>query len=105
MKNILVINSGSSSLKFQLIQMPSEKVLASGMVERIGLEGAKAHYKTEDVSATKELEIPDHGAALKKVTDLLMDKERGVIQTPEDINAIGHRVVHGGKHFFKDHRD
>lgn len=101
MKNILVINSGSSSLKFQLIQMPSEKVLASGLVERIGLEGAKAHYKTEDSTTTKELEIPDHGAALKKVTDLLMDEERGVIQAPEDINAIGHRVVHGGNTFSK----
>ncbi|MGA8855094.1 MAG: acetate kinase [Christiangramia sp.] len=101
MKNILVINSGSSSLKFQLIQMPSEKVMASGMVERIGLEGAKAYYKTEDSSITKELEVPDHAVALKTVTDLLMDEERGVIETPEDINAIGHRVVHGGNTFSK----
>ncbi len=101
MKNILVINSGSSSLKFQLIQMPSEKVLASGLVERIGLEGAKTHYTTEDSSTTKELEIPDHGMALKTVTELLMDKERGVIETPEDIDAIGHRVVHGGNTFSK----
>ncbi len=101
MKNILVINSGSSSLKFQLIQMPSEKVMASGMVERIGLEGAKAHYKTDDSSTTKELEIPDHAVALKTVTDLLMDEKRGVIETPDDINAIGHRVVHGGNTFSK----
>ncbi|AVR44417.1 acetate kinase [Christiangramia fulva] len=101
MKNILVINSGSSSLKFQLIQMPSEKVLASGLVERIGLDGAKIHYKTEDSTTSRELEIPDHGAALKKVTDLLMNKESGVIETSEDIDAIGHRVVHGGNTFSK----
>lgn len=101
MKNILVINSGSSSLKFQLIQMPSEKVMASGLVERIGLEGAKAHYKTDEISTTKELEIPDHAVALKTITDLLMDEESGVIETPEDINAIGHRVVHGGNTFSK----
>lgn len=101
MKNILVINSGSSSLKFQLIQMPSEKVMASGLVERIGLERAKAHYKTDEISTTKELEIPDHAVALKTITDLLMDEESGVIETPEDINAIGHRVVHGGNTFSK----
>lgn len=101
MKNVLVINSGSSSLKFQLIEMPSEKVMASGMVERIGLEGSKAYYKTEDFSTTKELKVPDHAVALKTVTELLMDEKRGVIESPEDINAIGHRVVHGGKTFSK----
>lgn len=99
MKNILVINSGSSSLKFQLIEMPSQEVKATGLVERIGLEGAKVHYKTQTTSATKETEVADHAVALKEVTALLMDKEKGVIKSAEDINAIGHRVVHGGSTF------
>ncbi|WP_373058191.1 acetate/propionate family kinase [Zunongwangia sp. H14] len=99
MKNILVINSGSSSLKFQLIQMPSKKVLASGMVERIGLEGAKLHYKTKAVSTSEEIEVPDHAMALKAVTNMLLETGNGVINNSEEISAIGHRVVHGGKTF------
>ena len=99
MKNILVINSGSSSLKFQLIQMPEEKVLASGMAERIGLDAAKLHYKTQDISISNEIEIPNHAVALKEITNILMDKENGVIQEASEITAIGHRVVHGGDSF------
>ncbi|MBZ9631822.1 acetate kinase [Salegentibacter sp. LM13S] len=101
MKNILIINSGSSSLKFQLIKMPSEEVLASGMVERIGLEGSKLHYKTENDSISEELSAKDHAIALKAITDLLMDSEKGVIKNAEEIPAIGHRVVHGGDSFSK----
>lgn len=101
MKNILIINSGSSSLKFQLIQMPSEEVLASGMVERIGLEGSKLHYKTKNESISEELLAKDHAIALKAITDLLMDSEKGVIKNAEEIPAIGHRVVHGGDSFSK----
>lgn len=101
MKNILIINSGSSSLKFQLIQMPEEEVLASGLVERIGLEGAKLHYKTGKDSISEELSAKDHAIALKAITDLLMSPEKGVIQNAEDIAAIGHRVVHGGDNFSK----
>ncbi len=101
MKNILIINSGSSSLKFQLIQMPSEEVLASGMVERIGLEGAKLHYKTENDSISEELSVKDHAIALKAITDLLMHPKKGVIKNAEEIASIGHRVVHGGDSFSK----
>lgn len=99
MKNILVINSGSSSLKFQLINMPSEEVLASGLVERIGQDSGKLHYNSEGFSTSEEMEIKDHSVALKEVTRHLMDSEYGVIQDPEDIPAIGHRVVHGGDAF------
>ena len=99
MRNILVINSGSSSLKFQLITMPSEEVLASGLVERIGQQSGKLHYKSEAFSTSEEMEIPDHSFALKAVTKYLLDSEKGVIQDPSEISAIGHRVVHGGASF------
>lgn len=79
--------------------MPEEKVLASGLVERIGLEGAKLHYKSEGNSVSKELSVPDHAVALKEVTNLLMDAEKGVIKDASEIPAIGHRVVHGGATF------
>lgn len=99
MKNILVINSGSSSLKFQLIKMPSEEVLASGLVERIGQESGKVHYKSEAKSTSEEMPIKDHSVALKEVTKHLMHPEYGVIKNSEDIAAVGHRVVHGGASF------
>lgn len=98
-KNILIINSGSSSLKFQLIEMPSEKVLASGLVERIGQASGKLHYKSEAFSTSEEMEIKDHSVALKGVTKHLMHKDYGVIKDPAEIPAIGHRVVHGGASF------
>lgn len=98
-KNILIINSGSSSLKFQLIEMPSENVLASGLVERIGQASGKIHYKSEAHSTSEEMEIIDHSVGLKEVTKHLMNKDYGVIKDPADIPAIGHRVVHGGASF------
>ena len=98
-ENILIINSGSSSLKFQLIEMPSENVLASGLVERIGQASGKIHYKSAAHSASEEMEIKDHSVALKEVTKHLMHSDYGVIKDPADIPAIGHRVVHGGASF------
>lgn len=97
--NILVINSGSSSLKFQLIEIPLEKVLAQGLVERIGQASGKIHYKSEAFSTSEEMQIADHSVALKEVTKHLMHSEYGVIHDPADIPAIGHRVVHGGASF------
>lgn len=99
MKNILVINSGSSSLKFQLIQMPSEEVLASGLVERIGQGMGKLKYESSHFSENIETEIKDHSFALRSITDILLDREKGVIRETSDIFAIGHRVVHGGDKF------
>ena len=99
--NILIINSGSSSIKYQLIKMPEEIVAASGLVERIGLQGSLIHYKTGEDKMTKEIDIPDHETGLNKITSFLMDKEVGVVEDKNHIEVVGHRVVHGGKSFSK----
>lgn len=96
---ILVINSGSSSLKFQLFVMPAAEVLASGMVERIGIAGSEMQYKTAIYETTEKTPIKNHGEALKKVTDLLLSAEHGVLKNVDEVAAIGHRVVHGGSKF------
>ncbi len=79
--------------------MPNEEVLASGLVERIGLASGMVHYKSRAHNASKEMQIKDHAVALKEVTELLMDEEKGVIKNANEIPAIGHRVVHGGDAF------
>ncbi|MDP1813685.1 MAG: acetate kinase [Leadbetterella sp.] len=99
MKKILVINSGSSSLKFQLIAMPEETVIASGLVERIGMDDANYSFESIKNKDTKVLKILDHHQALELVAVFLLDIDLGVISSPKEIDAIGHRVVHGGKHF------
>lgn len=96
---ILVINSGSSSIKFQLFNMPEERVLASGLVEKIGLSDAEIHFKSESHKIDLALEIPDHSVGLQKVVELLMHQKTGVISKVEEIQMIGHRVVHGGSNF------
>ncbi len=96
---ILVINSGSSSIKFQLIEMPSCQAVCSGLVERIGLENAKLKYEVKDSKHEKITDIPDHKTGLKLVASYLMDSKIGVIESANDIDAVGHRVVHGGNKF------
>ncbi|PNW27994.1 acetate/propionate family kinase, partial [Formosa algae] len=96
---ILVINSGSSSIKFQLIDMPSEAVIASGLVERIGLDNAELHYKTDSNKTDTISSIENHTIGLEKVVALLLDEKLGVISSTDDIDIIGHRVVHGGSTF------
>jgi len=96
---ILVINSGSSSIKYQLIEMPSETVKAHGLIERIGSKDAKITYKKEDFKTSKEFEIPNHESGLTQMNHFLMDKDIGVIKDKGDIEVVGHRVVHGGKSF------
>jgi acetate kinase len=96
---ILVINSGSSSIKFQLIAMPGDKVIASGGVERIGLEGSRIKYVTSKVKIEEEAEISNHEEGLKMIAGLLLDKSHGVISDSSGIDAVGHRVVHGGSSF------
>ena len=86
-------------MKFQLIRMPSEEVMASGLVERIGLENAMLHYKVGENSITEELEVQDHAVALQAITAHLMNPETGVIRNKDEITAVGHRVVHGGNVF------
>jgi len=96
---ILVINSGSSSIKFQLIGMPAEEVIASGVVERIGLDGARIKYLTEEQELEQKIEIKNHEAGLQMIAALLLDPEKGVIDNSSGIDAVGHRVVHGGSSF------
>ncbi len=95
---ILVINCGSSSLKYQLIDMDTEAVLAKGLCERIGIAGSKLTHKVPGIEDF-ELETPmeNHDVAVKLVFDALTDKDHGVVSSVDEINAIGHRVLHGGK--------
>ena len=95
---ILVVNCGSSSLKFQLIVSETEEVAASGLCERIGLDGALI-YKVNGDKIKQEIDLPDHEVAIKKVLDTLLDKEIGVLTSLDEIGAIGHRMVHGGEKF------
>ncbi len=99
---ILVMNCGSSSLKYQLIDMDNESVLAKGLCERIGIDGSKlTHRPTGKDRFEVETPMPDHGVAVKLVLDALSDPEHGVISSPDEIGAIGHRVLHGGKEITK----
>ena len=94
---ILVINCGSSSLKYQLIDMENESVLAKGLCERIGIDGSKlTHKPTGKENYSVETPMEDHKVAVQLVLDALMDKEHGVIESTDDITAIGHRVLHAG---------
>ncbi|MEN1968210.1 acetate kinase [Lentibacillus sp. N15] len=94
---ILAINAGSSSLKYQLIQMPEENVLAKGVIERIGLENPLFTIEINGEKKSMDAAIPDHEAAVKWLLERL--KTSGVIQSLGEISAIGHRVVHGGERF------
>lgn len=97
---VLVVNCGSSSLKYQLLSMEDESVMAKGLAERIGIEGSRLkHAATGKDEIAIEKELPDHKAALKLIMDILVDKEYGVISDMSEISAVGHRVVHGGEKF------
>ena len=101
--NIFIINSGSSSIKYQFFKMPDEQPVASGLVERIGLENSSITHKTFPGGAEKVIKrtvhLSDHEEGLKEVGRLLTDPEIGVIKDPGEIDAVGHRVVHGGESF------
>ena len=99
---ILVINCGSSSLKYQLIDSQTEQAVATGLCERIGIDG-RFTYKplVGTVIKEKDMAMPDHATAVQIVLDALVDVENGVIESLQDIDAIGHRVVHGGEKFAK----
>ncbi len=100
--NILVLNCGSSSVKYKLIDTASEAVLAEGGVEKIGLPDGFLKYKLADGSkAVKELGLVDHRGAVKAVLDILTDPELGCISSYSEIGAVGHRVVHGAEKFSK----
>lgn len=96
---ILVINCGSSSLKYQLIDSETEQVMAKGICERIKLDGVLTHQTTGKDKIKLDAAMPDHSAAVKIVLDKLLDPVDGAISSLDEINAIGHRVVHGGEKF------
>ncbi len=98
--NVLVVNAGSSSLKYQLFDTSCDKVLAKGICERIGIEGGKIEHKQADGTKTvREVEMANHSIATKIVVDTLTDPEIGCIKDMSEIEAVGHRVVHGGAYF------
>ena len=98
--NILVINAGSSSLKYQLLNPETQEVLAKGLCERIGIDG-KFTYKPTGKEAVKEADVamPTHSEAIQAVLNALVDPANGVIASMDEIGAVGHRVVHGGEKF------
>ena len=100
---IFVVNCGSSSLKYQLIDMETEKVMAKGLCERIGIEGSKLTHKNPLNGTEVEIEKPmkNHTDAIKMVLEALTDSNHGVISSLSEISAVGHRVVHGGETFSK----
>ena len=96
---VLVINCGSSSLKYQLIDSRSEEVLAAGLCERIGIDGRMTHTPSGGDTVVKNDPLPDHGAAIQSVLSALTNKAHGVISSLGEIGAVGHRLVHGGEKF------
>jgi acetate kinase len=97
---ILVLNCGSSSLKYQLIDMENESVLAKGLCERIGIEGSKLTHKVAGKDDFElETPMPDHSKAVSLVFDALTDASHGVVKSVDEIGAVGHRVLHGGTKF------
>ena len=97
---VLVINCGSSSLKYQLIDSQSEEVLAKGLCERIGIEGSSVtHQKAGEGKKTEAVLMKDHTDAVKVVIEKLTDPAEGVIASLKEIDAVGHRIVHGGEKF------
>lgn len=103
--DILVINCGSSSLKYQLINANTEEVLASGLCDRIGISGGQFSYKPKNgEKIIQDVDMPDHKVAVTLVLNTLIDPKIGVVKSFDDIKATGHRVVHGGEHFTKSAR-
>ena len=96
---VLVINCGSSSVKFQLLNMADENVLASGIVERLGLPQSLIKFKFGNKGFTKEFDTLDHSSAISEILDAVTHSQLGVIDDKSEISAVGHRVVHGAEHF------
>ena len=98
--NILVINAGSSSLKYQLMDPETGVVTAKGLCERIGLDGRLTHkVPAKDKKVEQEISMPTHAEAIAAVLEILVDSENGVIASTDEIDAVGHRVLHGGDQF------
>ena len=96
---VLVINCGSSSLKYQLIDSDTEQALASGICERIGIDGVFNYKPQGGEKMVSDKAMPDHEVAVRIVLEALADKEYGVVESLDEIEAVGHRIVHGGEKF------
>lgn len=97
---IIILNCGSSSIKYQLVEMPENKVIAKGLVEKVGLKDSVIKHKNETGADLKiEMSIPDHQKGIEEVLRILVSPENGSLKSLEEISAIGHRVVHGGEAF------
>ncbi len=96
---VLVLNSGSSSVKYQMLDMENESVLCKGIAERIGIHGSRIVHKVSGEKYIKEVELPNHDKAIEEVINILTDEEWGVLKDISEIKAVGHRVVHGGEKF------
>ena len=94
--NVLVVNCGSSSLKFQLINSETEEVAAKGLCERIGIDGRLVYQPTNGEKEVTEAPMPTHTEAIKMVLDALVNEKTGVLKSLDEVEAIGHRVLHGG---------
>ena len=97
--NVLIINAGSSSLKYQLMNPETGEVSAKGLCERIGIDG-RLNHKVGDEKVVKEIPMPTHSEAIAATLEILQDAQYGVIKSVEEIDAVGHRVLHGGMEFF-----
>ena len=97
--NVLVVNCGSSSLKFQLINSETEEVAAKGLCERIGIDGRLVYQPTNGEKEVIEASMPTHTEAIKMVLDALVNEKTGVLKSLDEVEAIGHRIVHGGEKF------
>ena len=97
--NVLVVNCGSSSLKFQLINAETEKVLAKGLCERIGIDGRLTYQPAGGEKEKSDLAMPTHTEAIQFVIDALTNEKTGVVKSLDEIGAVGHRLVHGGEKF------
>ena len=100
--NILIINAGSSSLKYQLMDPDTGNVAAKGLCERIYIDGRLTH-KVGDSKVVKDIAMPSHSEAIQAVLSILVDPVHGVIKSVDEIDAVGHRVLHGGMEFFSVH--
>ena len=98
--NVLIINAGSSSLKYQLMNPETGEVSAKGLCERIGIDGRLNHSKTGCDKVVKDIPMPTHSEAIAATLEILQDAEVGVIKSVDEIDAVGHRVLHGGMEFF-----
>ncbi|HMA63360.1 MAG TPA: acetate/propionate family kinase, partial [bacterium] len=97
--NVLTLNSGSSSVKYQLIRPDKKEVLCSGQVERIGIDGTRIVHKTDGEKIKKDLDISNHKGAIDSILEIMTDEEVGALEGLDEIDAIGHRLVHGGDKF------